>query len=402
MAIIARCPNCGNKQSARNKVCKCGQNLDKAKRGKRVRYWIVYRMPDGKQRKEFVGSFEGLNGYSIEDARIAESKRKTQKKENRLLDVKIDSKMTFQELTDWYLSLSSVKALASYKTVSIYLNGFNKVYGNKIVGTIKPLDLEQLQFKRKKKGLKPATIDLEINLVKTMVTKAFDNDLIDGNCLKAFRKIKKLLKRGANARKRIVGFDEYLKLLDSATSHFRPVLITAYHTGMRSGELQKLQWNHIDRKKGFIRLPAEITKERREKDIPMNHHVKTVLVALPHSINHNFVFTYRSQPFVHKNGFVHSFKSTCEKSGLPYGRNTQNGMTLHDLRGTVKTNMLLAGMDKVYRDLILGHSLTGMDVHYLAPTEQTLKKEMVKFTQWLDDRLESTLANVTKTLPTEG
>jgi integrase len=402
MAILAQCPNCRNRQSARNKVCKCGQDLDKAKRGQRVKYWIVYRMPDGKQRKEYVGSFEELNGYSIEDARIAESKRKTQKKENRLLDIKIDSKLTFNELTKWYLSLSSVKALASFRSVSIYLNNFNKVYGDKAVGTIKPLDLEELQTKRKKQGLKPATIDLEIALVKTMVTKAFDNDLLDGNSLKAFRRIKRMIKRGANARKRIISFEEYLNLFDSATSHFRPVLIVAYNTGMRSGELQKLQWSHIDRKKMFIRLPAEVTKESREKNIPINHHVKSVLSVLLRSINHDFVFINKRRPFAHQYGFLYSFKSTCERAGLPYGRNVQNGMTMHDIRGTVKTNMLGAGMDKIYRDLILGHSLTGMDVHYMAPTEDTLKKEMERFTQWLDDRLAEALQMLTKPLTTGG
>ena len=36
---------------------------------------------------------------------------------------------------------------------------------------------------------------------------------------------------------------------------------------------------------------------------------------------------------------------------------------MHDLRRTVKTNMLAAGVDKTYRDLALGHSLQGMDAH---------------------------------------
>jgi hypothetical protein len=34
--------------------------------------------------------------------------------------------------------------------------------------------------------------------------------------------------------------------------------------------------------------------------------------------------------------------------------------------------MLNAGVDKVHRDLILGHSLQGMDIHYLAPSEDDL------------------------------
>jgi hypothetical protein len=47
MAILAKCPLCRTKQSNKNKICKCGQNLDSAKRDQRVKYWIQYRLPDG-------------------------------------------------------------------------------------------------------------------------------------------------------------------------------------------------------------------------------------------------------------------------------------------------------------------------------------------------------------------
>ena len=56
MAILAECPFCHNKQSARNKICKCGAELDKLKRSKKIRYWINFRLPDVKQRREFVGN----------------------------------------------------------------------------------------------------------------------------------------------------------------------------------------------------------------------------------------------------------------------------------------------------------------------------------------------------------
>ena len=48
MAILAECPFCRNKQAAKNKVCKCGADLDKAKRSKKIKYWISYRIPIGK------------------------------------------------------------------------------------------------------------------------------------------------------------------------------------------------------------------------------------------------------------------------------------------------------------------------------------------------------------------
>ena len=69
MAILAECPFCHNKQVVKNKECKCGTDLDKAKRSKKVKYWISYRLPDGTERRQSVDSFEDLNGYSIEDAR---------------------------------------------------------------------------------------------------------------------------------------------------------------------------------------------------------------------------------------------------------------------------------------------------------------------------------------------
>lgn len=49
--------------------------------------------------------------------------------------------------------------------------------------------------------------------------------------------------------------------------------------------------------------------------------------------------------------------------------------------------MLSDGVDKVYRHTILGHSLQGMDVHYLVPSEDDLHCAMAKYTEWLDGQL---------------
>ena len=112
---------CHKKQAVKNKKCSCGEDLDKAKKSKRLRYWINFRMPDGSQCRQAVGSFEGLDPYSIEDARDAESKRKVQKRENRIFDIKPETKMTFKELANWYLELEKVKSLKYYPTIQIFL-----------------------------------------------------------------------------------------------------------------------------------------------------------------------------------------------------------------------------------------------------------------------------------------
>jgi len=142
----------------------------------------------------------------------------------------------------------------------------------------------------------------------------------------------------------------------------------------------------IDRLR-FIRLPQEITKERNVKNIPINRNVQEVLSTLPRHKNHDFVFTYHGNPITRRDGLKNSFMTTCKKAGIPYGRKVLNGITFHDIRRTLKTYMLKASVDKVYRDLILGHSLTGMDVHYLSPTDNDLKRAIEKYTDWLDIRM---------------
>lgn len=381
MAILAECPRCHKRQAVKNRICSCGDDLVKEKRLQKVRYWVVNRLPNGKQRWEPVG-------LSIEEARAAEGKRRAQKVENPgILEKAPAERMTFAELADWYLDLSPVKKLSSYNRIRQGIANFNRAFGTRIVSTLKPLDLEDYQERREEEGRAPATIDMEISLVKTMVAKAFDNDLVDGRTVKAFRVVKRKLKKAGNARKRTITIEEYLKLVDVAPDHLKAFLTVAFNTGMRTGELRALRWSHIDREKWVIRLPADLSKERRAKVIPINHHVKQVLADLPRAIHHDFVLTYQNEPIVTPGGLKNSFITACGKAGIPYGQHVPNGITFHGLRRTVKTNMVNAGVDHVYRDIILGHSLHGMDVHYMAPSEGDLHRAIARYTEWLDGQL---------------
>jgi integrase len=395
MAILAECPRCHKKQAVKNRKCDCGADLVKEKRLKKVRYYVVYRLANGKQRKEYVGDDENGRPLGIEEARAAEGKRKAQKKENPTILEKVPAeRMTFTELAAWYLDLSPVKKLVSYDRIRQGIANFNREFGDRIVSSLKPLDLEEYQEKRAGEGRAPATIDMEISLVKTMVTKGFDNDLVDGRTVKAFRPVKRKLRKAANARRRTVTIEEYLKLVEVAAPHLKPIITVAFHTGMRTGELRALRRSHIDREKGVIRLPANVTKESRAKVIPMNRHVKTVLADLTPTIHHDFVFTYQNEPIKSPGGLHNSFLTACKKAGLPYGQEHPEGIIFHDIRRTVKTNMVSAGVDKVYRDTILGHSLTGMDVHYISPSEEDLHRAIAIYTAWFDAQVQSVAQNV--------
>ncbi|MDD3582132.1 MAG: site-specific integrase [Desulfobacca sp.] len=388
MAILAECPWCHKKQSIRNRTCTCGNDLMAAKRTKKVRYWVSYRLPGGKQRREPVS-------FSIEEARAAEGKRKAQKYENPSILEKVPAeRMTYDELAAWYLNLPSVKAKKSVFRDRQCLQNFCDMFGSRIVSTLKPMDLEQYQQTRAEAGRAAATIDMELSIAKTMINRAFDNDLVNGSTVKAFRRVRRKLKKAANARRRTLSLAEYVRLLQTAPPHLKAILTVAYNTGMRVGELRTLQWQHVDREAGLIRLTADMTKEGRSKIVPINHHVKRVLEELPRVTHHDYVFNYKGEPIKSEGGLKNSFRTACRKAGLTCGRDVEGGIIFHDIRRTVKTNMVNAGVDHVHRDLILGHSLKGMDVHYIAPSEEDLKQAMDRYTAWLDAEIQSVDQNV--------
>ncbi len=93
------------------------------------------------------------------------------------------------------------------------------------------------------------------------------------------------------------------------------------------------------------------------------YHVKEVLLSVPKFQDHDYVFTLKGKPIPSPDRFSRHFEGICKLSGIPAGRKDPNGVTFHDFRRTVKTNMLNAGIDKTHRDVILGHALQGMDVH---------------------------------------
>ncbi len=397
MAIFAECPFCHRKQGNRNRNCVgCGNDLVKPKRAGKVRYWIHFRLPNGKQRWELVKLPDGRPGGIVE-ARAAEGKRKSQKVENPSILERVPAeRMTFNELAKWYLDQESVKELSSLRRIKGILQNFNEVFGDCIVSSLKLEDLEKYQAKRKKDGRAPATIDMEISIVKTMVTKSFDNDLVDGRTVKPFRCVKRKLKGRSNARRRTMSIEEYLDLLKVAAPHLKGILIMAFNTGMRLGEILELQWAHIDRNKWVIRLPADIPKERKPKVIPINHHVKKVLAELPRAIHHDHVFTYLNEPIGNLGGIKKSFSTACGKAGIIQGRFEAEGLIFHDIRGTFKTNMSRAGIAKEYRDVIMGHSLKGMDAHYLRFSDEDLRRTMALYTEWLDAQLLAHSANASQ------
>ena len=384
MAILAQCPICKRRQATKNKICKCGEDLDRAKRSKRVKYSLRYRNANGKHLNESLISM-GLNPYSIKDAQDAHSKKRTQKRENKLFEVPPDTEMTFKELADWYLSKKEVKRLASYNTIKAKLKFFNDEFGDKLVADIKLEDLQNYQFKREGQGMKPATVDQDLGKVKAMVNMGFYHDKVSGKTLKVFNRVKNTMKKGSDVRKRILSPAEFESLMKHAETHLKNLLSAGYYTGMRKGEILKLIWEKVDLNRRLISLEAEDTKDREARDIPICPELYEILCSMPNRVQaagtDNHVFQYKGKQISFN--FVRSLKSACKEAGIKYGRFEKGGFIFHDLRHTFNTNMRKAGVPETVIMEITGHSTREMFDRYDTVDEEDTRKAIDQFTDYI-------------------
>jgi len=360
MAILQECPYCHRKQALKHKQCSCGGDLDKAKKARKVRYWINYRQPDGKQKRAYVGSFKDLNGNSIEDARKANSKFEVNKAEKRLLDIKQDTEMTFQQLSDWYLDLEDIKSALSYRIICIRLNNLNKEIGSTIVSDIKPVDITDYRAKREKQGLSDSYIDDEITAGKTVINRAFENGMISIDTLRNFKAVKKVLSNGDNARDRVLTVEEFQRLYDGAEEHLKGILLTGYWTGLRENDVLGLTWDRIDLNERLIRFTVQHRRTQKPKPSEV-YIVDELFDFLSNQSNRirkvdedSHVFQYYGKPI---KSIKRAVRTACSRAKIKYGKNVLGGFIFHDLRHTSITDMRRAGVDALVNKKWHGHSM---------------------------------------------
>jgi integrase len=385
--------------------------MDKAKKAKKVKYHITYRV-NGSQKQEFVG-------YSIEDAKDADAGRRTQKRENKLedmLDIQAEGKTSFSELTAWYVEIEKTRCkaegISSFRRKQDCLNSFNAVFGDTIVRDITLADLENYKLKRLTEGIAKRTVDYHLGEVKRMMKAAWHSNKISGRTWRIFDNTKKLLKAGANVRKRVLEPEEYVNLDQHLAKHHKPLCKLALFAGMRPGELipinksnrkeatRGLTWDRVDFKNRMIVLEAEDTKTGEARKIPITDEIKEILHSIPRDITCNHVFTYRGVSLSDVRGGI---SRACKDAKIAFGMKVKGGFVFRDLRTTADTLMARAGVQDVYRRALLGHKQKGMDRHYVHPDfEKDLRAAMEKYTGWLKADLEATKQSVDQTVDQEG
>lgn len=222
---------------------------------------------------------------------------------------------------------------------------------------------QEIMSRPKYQGREPrdvplSTVNREIALLKNMFNVAIGWGRVDRNPVRGVKFFKV-----DNVMQRILSDEEIKALLNACNGHTRDIVTIALHTGMRLGEILGLTWEHVNLAQGYMTLVK--TKSGKQRQVPINETIRKVLNGRKR--DGILVFDNGGKTFGSvKTGFLNAVR----RSGIRKCR-------FHDLRHTVATRMVLAGVSLPVVKEILGHASIETTMRYAHPTPES-KREAVE------------------------
>jgi integrase len=241
-----------------------------------------------------------------------------------------------------------------------FKNHVEPVLGDKKLEDLAPLDLDRLRIKLLKEKA-PQTVKSAMALLKRISNFAKNKRLCKGIDFKI------TLPKVSNQKTEFLTDDQVERLLDAiekdVNPYAGPIMLTALYTGMRKGDILRLEWRDIDFEHGFIHIREP--KSGQDQKIPLNEAVKSVFEKLPPT--HELIF-----PGTHglRTGLYHAIGKIKKKAGLP-----ADFRPLHGLRHHYASMLASSGkVDMYVLQKLLTHKTPTMTQRYAHLRDEALKK----------------------------
>jgi integrase len=236
----------------------------------------------------------------------------------------------------------------------------------------------------------PATVNRELACLKRMFNVARKGLMVLKGGAPMVNPMEMIsLDRERNERDRVLSGQEFRCLYDAAAPWLQPLLVVAYHTGMRAGEIRSLRWDQVDLKAGTIRLKSTDTKIDEGRVIPLNQALTSTLKTATRYVRCPWVFVnpvkvdaWQENPALvnpryHATSITHAFERACHKAGVTHA-------TFHDLRHTLVTNARRAGIDYFRIMAITGYKTMSVFKRYHTIDRDDLQQTMRQLDTYMD------------------
>jgi len=338
-------------------------------RGKPERiYYIMYRK-DGKQIQEKAGRAgkDNMTAAKARNLRVERLNGKApsnrEKREQAEAAKKAEAgKWTVDKL--WEVYKENRKPGKSLKTdQGRYDNYIKDVFGKKEPCEIAPLDVDRLRLKLSKRLL-PQTVKHVLNLFTWTVNYGVKKGL----CPPLPFHIQK--PTVDNAKTEDLTPDQLKALLDtlekSENKQVANLMKLALYTGMRRGELFRLQWNDIDYERGFIRIREP--KGGKSATIPLNTAARELLQSHPKP-KRKSPFVFPGKDGRQRRSVQNATNEIKKAAGLPAGFRP-----LHGLRHVYASMLASSGrVDMYVLQKLLTHKSPAMTQRYAHLRDDALK-----------------------------
>jgi integrase len=232
--------------------------------------------------------------------------------------------------------------------------------GNKTLAEISPLDLDRLRINLLKQK-SPQTVKHCMGLIKRISHFAKNKRLCKGIDFKI------TMPKVNNQKTEFLSESQLKKLLEviqkDTNPYAGPIMLTALYTGMRKGEILKLEWKDIDFERGFIHIRDP--KGGADAKIPLNEAAKTIFEGLPRT--HNLIFSGMDRQ---ETTLYQAISKIKKEADLP-----KDFRPLHGLRHQYASMLASSGkVDMYVLQKLLTHKSPLMTQRYAHLRDESLKK----------------------------
>lgn len=328
-------------------------------------YYIIYRrngkLVEEKAGKQYQDDMTPARANAIRGRRIGGEKSNSEKREAYRAQKEAEQgRWTIDRLFEAYQSQRN--KTGSYHgdntRYNLYLKG---PLGNKELKNLVPLDADRIRIKLLKTKA-PQTVKHVMGMLKRLHNFALKKHICPGlNFAIQMPRVDNIKTEDLNAEQLaslFAAIEESEHLVGGA------MMKTALFTGMRHGEMLKLQWSDIDFDRGFILIREP--KGGTSIKIPLNDSARKLFESLPRTSQ--FVFPGRGgRQRVNANKQVNAIKKAA---GLP-----KDFRPLHGLRHVYASMLASSGQVDMYvLQRLLTHKSPQMTQRYAHLRDDSLKR----------------------------
>jgi integrase len=227
-------------------------------------------------------------------------------------------------------------------------------FGAHQLDSIRRRDLQLYVERLHREGVSASRIHNTINPLRAIYRRALDLGDVALSPCDGLR-----LPAEQGRRQRIAAPDEAARLIAALPEAQRAIWATAFYTGLRVGELQALDWSHVDLEKNLIRVERswdreagfiEVKSDAGERTVPVPGALRPFLAARKLATGGSgLVFATRYGNVFQPSNLRRDARRWWDKAGLA-------SINPHECRHTYASLMIAAGVNAKALSTYMGHA----------------------------------------------